>query len=384
MTHEDATDELAHTRLAHDLTLALFFVENHGGIPATVAQVVQVALEGELDQMVVLAGRLARHRRRRPALARPHRRGQRAQVRPARRGRADNRGDQVIRLRRPGERKPLRIGPSGATVDEPSPVRGGSGIPITPTLADRLPRLRWLAVAASAPVAVAGALVPLRGHILDANVGLVLVAVVVPVGVAGTRQMAAVAAVSSALSFDFLHTRPYLRAGIASGDDAETTLLLVVIGLVVGQAAGTGGRARGSPEASRGEVRRVHRLVTLGARGGDPTDVIGAAHAELTSLLGLAECRFEAAPFASTLERLDRSGQVTWPEHRPRAGRLELPAAGVELPVLGRGHLLGRFVLRPSPGATASLEQRVVAVAMADHVGAVLAAPQTQGSRSDG
>jgi hypothetical protein len=41
--------------------------------------------------------------------------------------------------------------------------------------------------------------------------------------------------------------------------------------------------------------------------------------------------------------------------------------------VWGLGRKLGRFVLRPTPGVGVTLEQQVVAVAIADQVGAVLA-----------
>lgn len=60
-------------------------------------------------------------------------------------------------------------------------------------------------------------LVGLR-DVLNANVPLVLTLVVVAVAGAGGRQTGVVAAVSSALWFDFFHTQPYLQLRIASGD----------------------------------------------------------------------------------------------------------------------------------------------------------------------
>jgi hypothetical protein len=45
---------------------------------------------------------------------------------------------------------------------------------------------------------------------------------------------------------------------------------------------------------------------------------------------------------------------------------------------MGRGQVVGRFVLRPSERSGISLEQRVVAVALADQVGAALAASGEQ------
>ena len=53
------------------------------------------------------------------------------------------------------------------------------------------------------------------------------------------------------------------------------------------------------------------------------------------------------------------------------AGGFELPEQGVELPVLARGQHIGRFLLSPTSGVAVSLEQRLVAVAIADQVAAV-------------
>ena len=46
------------------------------------------------------------------------------------------------------------------------------------------------------------------------------------------------------------------------------------------------------------------------------------------------------------------------------------PTEGVEIPVLARGHEIGHFVLVPTPGVGTSLEERIVAVAIADQVAA--------------
>jgi hypothetical protein len=49
-----------------------------------------------------------------------------------------------------------------------------------------------------------------------------------------------------------------------------------------------------------------------------------------------------------------------------------LPGSELELLVEGRGQTLGRFVLEPTPGVPVSRQRRVVAVAIADQVGAAL------------
>jgi len=231
----------------------------------------------------------------------------------------------------------------------------------------------WVGLGGLAPLAAAVALVPLRDHMRNANVALVLVAVVVLAAVGGGRQAGVAAAIVSALSFDFFFTQPYQRLRVASSSDVESTILLLAVGLVVGTVSARGRKARTSAEARRGEVKRIYRLAELAAKGEEPSDVIMAAQAELTSLLHLRDCRFEAPPFKTALEKLERSGVVSWHDYRFRDGGFELPPDGVELPVLGRGQVLGRFVLDPTPGTGVSLEQRVVAVALADQVGGVLA-----------
>jgi hypothetical protein len=65
------------------------------------------------------------------------------------------------------------------------------------------------------------------------------------------------------------------------------------------------------------------------------------------------------------------------------AGGFELPADGVELPVLARGQHIGRFLLVPTPRIAVSLEQRIVAVAIADQVASVWI-PDAHALRSDG
>src|SRR5580704_12889660 len=64
-------------------------------------------------------------------------------------------------------------------------------------------------VAIAAPVATAALLIPWRGQLDAADNALFLVVVIVAVASTGRRMAAAVAALVSALSFDFFLTRPY-------------------------------------------------------------------------------------------------------------------------------------------------------------------------------
>jgi K+-sensing histidine kinase KdpD len=232
-----------------------------------------------------------------------------------------------------------------------------------------------LLLAGLGPIVIAAALVPLRDSLNNANVALALVVVVVLAGVIGGRGAGALAAVVSALSFDFFHTQPYLSLTIDSRDDLETTVLLLLVGLVVGTVASRARRARASAELGRSELDRIHRMAERVARGAEAAEVIHAAQIELTELLGLQSSRFEAPPYGGEPRpHLERSGAIAG-QHGRRAtrGGFELPAEGVELPVLARGHEVGRFVLVPRPNVGVSLDERIVAVAIADQVGAAIA-----------
>lgn len=221
---------------------------------------------------------------------------------------------------------------------------------------------------------VAGLLVGVRGEILNANVALVLVIVVVLAAALGGRGPGMATAVVAAMSFDFFHTRPYLSLSISSQDDLETAGLLLVVGLVVGHIAARSRVSRAAAEIGRSEVRRIYRVAEQVASGADPADVVLTGQGELVALLNLSECRFEASG-GLPLPRLDRSGAVPG-VHRYSRGGFELPVEGVELPVLSRGRPVGRFVLVPVAGQGVSLEQRIVAVAIADQVGAALGQPK--------
>jgi K+-sensing histidine kinase KdpD len=251
------------------------------------------------------------------------------------------------------------------------------------------------AVAGLLPILVAGGLVAVRGEVDSTNLALVLVVVVVFAAMLGGRAAGAMAAVVSAISFDFFLTRPYLSLHIDSADDVETMIFLLLIGLLVGELVTRARRANRKAARGADEVARLHRVAELAAGGAEIDDLVLAVEAELTGLLDLTSCRFEPGapgttlpgvptpsserPSAPELPRLERNGAITGAGSSRRfvAGEFALPADGVQLPVLGRGRELGRLVLVPDPHSGASLEERVVAVALSDQLGAAIAAAGT-------
>ena len=63
---------------------------------------------------------------------------------------------------------------------------------------------------------------------------------------------------------------------------------------------------------------------------------------------------------------------------------LGLPTRQVDLPVRSGGWLLGHFILTPAPGRPVSHDSLLVAVALADQVGAALAAEDAAAVPPDG
>ena len=200
---------------------------------------------------------------------------------------------------------------------------------------------------------VAAALVSVRGAVDNVNVALVLVVVVVVAAVTGGRVAGAVAAITAALSFDFFHTTPYLSLTMDSSDDVETTVLLLIVGVVVGTIAARGRWARDAVTDARDEIERVHRLAELTASGEDGAAVVGTAQQELTELLSLDGCLFEALPYDTELPVLERSGALTQQSHRYQGHRGRTgPACRRDCPT-ARNRPRGRRRHRDGPCRTA-------------------------------
>ena len=236
-----------------------------------------------------------------------------------------------------------------------------------------------LAVAALGPIVVASLLVLVRDQTVSANTALVLVVVVVVAAALGNRWTALTAAVVAAISFDFFLTRPYGSLKIDNADDIITATLLLAVGLIVGEVVVWARRGHRQSRRGRDEIERLHRVAEQVAAGHSAEDVLDSVRDELTQLLSLRTCDFEQPPFGVPLPRLERNGSIDTPHRRFARGEFTLPEEGVEIPVLGRGRQLGRLVLVPEPDVGVSIEERVVAIAISDQLGAALAATATPG-----
>jgi len=239
----------------------------------------------------------------------------------------------------------------------------------------------WIGAAVGVPAAIGigAGLAAFRPLFDTTNAALVLMIVVVATAALGGRAAGIVAALAGVVSCDFFHTEPYLSLAIDSRDDVETTILLLLAAVLVGTIAAHGRTARRREGSATAELRRIQRVAAAAASGRTPADVIGVAQDELRGLLALRDCRFEARPTTDDQvdPRIGRRGAVegvssmTFGHGADGRGGFELPVGGVRLPVVARGQHVASFVLVPTPGRSSSLEQRLVAVAIADQVAAV-------------
>lgn len=234
-----------------------------------------------------------------------------------------------------------------------------------------------LAIGILGAIVLSGVLTPLRDHVDNAMMALALVIPVLIAAVVGGRVAGAWSAVVAAICFDFFFTKPYLSLRIASQDDIGSFIVLFIVAMITAEVGIRARRGGAAARDSRSELDRLYRVAEFSARGGDVDDVVSAVRAELIGLFDLADCVYEAAPTSLELPRLGTRGSLEGADLIIRSHDFVVPTGGVELPVVGRGQVFGRLVLYARDGTEASIEKRLVAVAIADELGLTLAAHTT-------
>ena len=233
-----------------------------------------------------------------------------------------------------------------------------------------------------APLALAAILVPFRSGFPNTDAALALILVVVAVAANGYRLAGYLAAVSAAVWFDFFLTRPYERFTITRRADIETTILLLVIGVAVTEISVWGRRQHAAASRRAGYLDGIHAAAQAVASGASPSALIDQVANQLTRVLSLESCRFQhGAAGLGRPARMQHDGTVVTAQQQPWDAGAEgfPPGTDTELLVEGGGVFQGRFLMTPSPGARPTLEQRLLAVALADQVGAALAASHPVG-----
>ncbi|HEU4948268.1 MAG TPA: DUF4118 domain-containing protein [Kribbella sp.] len=232
-----------------------------------------------------------------------------------------------------------------------------------------------LTAAVVAPFVVCVGLVPFRDSFDNANAALLLVLVIVAVASFGIRPAGVVAAVSSAVWFDFFLTVPYNRLTIDDRADIEATVLLVVIGAAVTEIALWGRRQQARASRQSGYLTGVLTTSRRCATGDSAAELIDHVGTQLIDVLGIDGCRFRTGTVGRVgAPQLNHDGSVTRGSQVLKIERDGLPTnAEIELTVQHAGVVRGRFLLTAAARITRpDLEQRLVAVALADQVGAAL------------
>jgi hypothetical protein len=231
-----------------------------------------------------------------------------------------------------------------------------------------------------APFGAAAVLLLFRSSWPNTNAAL-LVVVVVAVAAIGNRVAGAIAAIGSAVWFDFFFTQPYERLTIHSSSDVTTFVLLLVVGVIVSQLAACARRLKVVAITDAGYLAQIHQTAALTHIAKSADDVVDHVREQLTSLLNLQEGRFEHGVLLGHPPRLEPDGTVL------AGGRWDVKTEGlppgkeIELRVFGNGQYYGRFMMKPKPGSWPPLQARLVAVTLADQAGRALGA-RTMTSRS--
>ncbi len=243
-------------------------------------------------------------------------------------------------------------------------------------------RLRLTLVTAAAvivPAGVAAALIPLRGDISVATVALGLAVVVSLVAAVGNRLTAIIAAISAALSFDDFFTKPYGSPTISSAQDIETTVLLLVGGLIVGQLSARNREHRRTVAQTNDDLERIQGIAEMVASGAGGSEVVSAVAVELQRVLSLRKAWFEPNVSDEPGPFIERTGDVSWGRFWWGVSTLGLPGKKITLAVENQQRRLGRYVLLAEPGARVTREQLLAAVTLADQAGMALG-PGTKSS----
>ncbi len=241
---------------------------------------------------------------------------------------------------------------------------------------------RLMIVALAAPVAASALLSAFRDSVPNTQAALALVLVVVAVASAGHRLSGVVAALSSALWFDFFLTIPYHRFAISDRDDIETAVLLTLVGLAVSEIALWGRRQQARASRGAGYLDGVVSAARMAAAGQPAPSVVAFVSTQIMDVLGVERCEFREGHPGSR-PRLNADGSVTRDGRPLDVDRHGLPTDDeIELPVEHHGRVVGRFVLVSATRVTyPSLDQRLVAVTLAEQVGVALAgAPSSRPS----
>ena len=236
----------------------------------------------------------------------------------------------------------------------------------------------WVvALAALVPLGICAVLSVSDLGLTPATTVLVLVLVVVAAASTGVRVAGIVAAMSSGVWFDFFLTKPYHTLAITNRNDVEAVVLLVLIGAAVAEVALWGHRQQARANRRAGYLDGVlgtAEIVTLA--GGSRDELTDHVSGQIRKVLGVSRCRFVNGPVREDrFPVLDHDGDVRRRGHPINVDRDGLPTDDdIALSVVRSHEVLGHYLITSAADITRpTLEQRRVAVLLADQTAAALA-----------
>jgi len=230
-----------------------------------------------------------------------------------------------------------------------------------------------LVLALLGPLVVAALMITLRDHVQNTDLALVMVVAVALLVLPGWRVAAVVAGLSAGVWFDFFLTRPYERFSIQRSSDIQTTVLLAVVGILVGEIAARRRQARRDSIAARDEVVSLYVIAEMLAAGRHADDIVASVAEQLRDVLFLQDCRFDPNVMDRSDPVVDRDGELHYGHLNWSLAADGLPNRDVILPVESQGRRLGCYILRgPALGVPLAQDRRLAAVALSDLAGSAL------------
>ena len=158
---------------------------------------------------------------------------------------------------------------------------GGIGVGLDSTLQAHRPLV--VVVSAVLPLAACGVLALFRDTVANTNAALALVLLVVAAASTGVRLAGVMAALSSALGFDYFLTEPYNALNISERADLQTAVLLLLVGAAVTEIALWGRREQARASLEQGYLDGVLGTAATVAAGRSSTDELIDSVCRLTA-----------------------------------------------------------------------------------------------------
>lgn len=230
-----------------------------------------------------------------------------------------------------------------------------------------------LAIAVGLPLIWCAIAAQFRGDITAATDALVLVLLVVGAATSADRLTGIAAAVSGGVWFDFFLAPPFHRFTIDDANDVEVAVLLVLVGLAVTEIVLWGRRQQASASTRAGYLDGILATSKIVAGGLSSTELEESVAAHLTELLDADAVRFvSGGAIPANRPVLGPDGEVTLHGNPLNVDQDGMPTLDeTALPAQHHGITHGQFLITTATEvAKPSLEQRQVAVLLANQVGA--------------